>query len=79
MTMETIICPNCEGEGVTVKDKGFGHYSDFVKEDCSKCNGFGRLRRKTYNLQMPFGRAYSDFHAIDSKIFELIREFESGN
>ena len=77
--MEIIICTNCKGKGVTVRDQDFGYYSDYIKEECSECGGTGRITSLTFKLIAPFSRPIEDIYEIETKIIRLIREFKSGN
>ena len=48
-----IICQRCKGCGQVEFDAGT-HKSEYVQEKCIKCNGSGRMVRKTVTVDTPF-------------------------
>ena len=48
-----VICSRCKGTGILTFDKG-GHKSDEYDEECTDCEGSGRLKEETTTTYEPF-------------------------
>jgi Ribonuclease G/E len=74
--MEIKICPTCNGEGVITRDVGT-HQSEYEWHTCSKCNGTGRIKTRSYSYSVPFDMDDKEIHKVDAQIIKLIIELES--
>ena len=74
---DIIICSSCKGTGKFEYWES-GHNPDKIVEDCSLCNGTGRLLLHEYRTTVPFGTDFrqTGFYEVDTKIHELIRKYE---
>lgn len=74
--MEIKICKRCEGNGTICEDDGT-HSSDYEYNTCSKCNGTGRVKTRSYSYSVPFDMENEKIYKVDGKIIDLIRKLES--
>lgn len=70
---EITICKSCEGSGELTKDIGRGRDFDKINYPCGYCNGTGRVRTVSFNINVPF-----DEKKLFNKLFDemVIRNVE---
>ncbi len=74
--MNVVICHSCDGTGETREDVGT-HNSDYVYYKCTKCNGTGRVKTRSYSYSVPYDMDHDKICKVDSEIINLIRKLES--
>jgi DnaJ-class molecular chaperone len=68
--MQVTICNHCEGRGsFWVRDHDGGS-----ERQCKKCAGAGRLLRKQYTIEIPFGEKPQEYVKADEKIIKVIQK-----
>jgi len=73
--MNIVICGNCEGHGsLTVREM-----DGYTEHQCNKCRGKGRVMKRTYTIEMPYGTKTQEYLDTDRQISELIRNLNKSN
>ena len=71
--MEVQICPNCLGNGKVMVLDGI----DRGYVNCNRCYASGRIVRKKYQIEMPYGFNQTFFYEVDRNICKEINDFSN--
>jgi hydrogenase maturation factor HypF (carbamoyltransferase family) len=70
--MKVELCGRCKGEGENeIRDR-----YDTEMFPCTQCGSTGRVIRRDYHYQVPFGTPKELIYETDKKICALIRDLE---
>jgi hypothetical protein len=69
--MKVEVCRHCEGHGEFVIAGSHRHEDSHIKT-CTECNGTGRVKTKSFSIQIPYDFDMTEFCRAEKIILEQI-------